>query len=239
MAKISTTKKVLLGVNVLVLLGLSGSTGYLFMKNRDLRDQANLTTEEKNKRLVEEINKVYDLPDETPVVAIVTDPDEFKKQYASFSDAQSGDYLLFFRKARLNVLYRQSEKKVVKTANVNVPISVEIVGSQAAVDAAEKKMADFGNQVSIKKTILDGIVSNFVFDVDGDQKAEAESIAKQLGYELGATLPSSITPGAETEIIVAVSGSAPAAATPTPTPSSESSTSPSSGEDTASSELQP
>lgn len=213
MAKISTVKKVLLGVNVLVLLGLSGATGYLFMQNQDLRDQANLTTEEKNKRLVEEINKVYDLPDETPVVAIVTDPDEFKKQYSAFSDAQSGDYLLFFRKARLNVLYRQAEKKVVKTANVNVPIAVEIVGSQEAVEAAEKKMADFGNQVTIKKTVLEGIVTDFVFDVDNDQKAEAESIAKQLGYEVGTTLPSSIAPSSETEVVIAVSGK-PTSATP-------------------------
>lgn len=222
MAKISTAKKILLGINIFVLLGLSGATGYLFMQNKDLRDQASLTTEEKNKRLVEEINKVYDLPDETPVVAIVTDPGEFKKQYTAFTDAQSGDYLLFFRKARLNVLYRQAEKKVVKTANVNVPITVEIVGSQAATDAAEKKMADFGNQVTIKKTVLDGIVSDFVFDVDADQKAETESIAKQLGYEVGAALPSTITPGTETEILIAVSGKSPAASSGTAPSQSQS-----------------
>lgn len=221
MAKISTAKKILLGINILVLLGLSGSTGYLFMKNRELKRDQNLSTEEKNKRLVEEINKVYDLPDETPVVAIVTDPNEFKKQYAAFSDAQSGDYLLFFRKARLNVLYRQSAKKVVKTANVNVPITVEIVGSQEAVDAAEKKMADFGNQVTVKKTVLEGVTSDFVYDVDADQKAETESVAKQLGYDVGTTLPPSITPGTETEILIAVSGKSasitPATDTPTKT----------------------
>lgn len=214
MAKINRTKKILLAVNILVLLGLIGSNGYLFMKNRELKRDQNLSTEEKNKRLVDEINKVYKLPDETPVVAIVTDPGEFKKQYTAFTDAQSGDYLLFFRKARLNVLYRQSEKKVVKTANVNVPITVEIVGSQTAVDAAEKKMADFGNQVTIKKTVVEGITSDFVYDVDTDQKAETDSIAKQLSYEVGTTLPSSITPGADTEILIATSGKAPSSSGP-------------------------
>ncbi|MCA9328449.1 hypothetical protein KC959_01650 [Candidatus Saccharibacteria bacterium] len=204
MARMSTGKKVLMAANVVALVGLAGSTGYLFMKNRTLNDQITLTTEEKNKRLVAEINEVFDLPDEEPVVAVVTDPEEFKKQYSAFDNANAGDYLLFFRKARLNVLYRQSEKRVVKTANVVVPIAVELVGSEDAIAAAEKKLAEFGNQISITKTVKDGITQSFVFDVDDDQKAEAESIAKQLGYEIGATLPSSISPVDQTEIVIAV-----------------------------------
>ena len=204
MARVSTTKRIIMIANIVLLLGLAGSTGYLFMKNRDLNDQITLTTEEKNKRLVEEINKVFDLPKEDPVVAIVTDPVEFKKQYVAFDNAESGDYLLFFRKARLNVLYRQSEKRVVKTANVVVPIAVELVGSETATAEIEAKLADFGNQITITKTIKEGITQSFVFDIDADQKAEAESIAKQLGLEIGATLPSSITLSETTEIVVFV-----------------------------------
>ncbi len=204
MARATTSKKTLMIINVLLLVGLSGTTGYLYLKNRDLNDQITLTTEEKNRRLVEEINKVFDLPEEEPVVAIVTDVEEFKKEYATFDNANTGDYLLFYRKARLNVLYRQSEKRVVKTANVVVPIAVELVGSEAAIADTEKKLAEFGNQITVTRTVKEGITQSFVFDIDDDQKAEAESIAKLLGIEGGATLPSSITPTAQTEIVIAV-----------------------------------
>jgi hypothetical protein len=216
MAKTSTGKKVLTVVLVLVIVGLAGSTAYLFMENRDLNDQITLTTEEKNTRLVEEINKVFDLPDEEPVVAVVTNPDEFKNEYASFDNAEQGDYLLFYRKARLNVLYRQSEKRVVKTANVVVPISIELVGSEDAIADAEKKLAEFGNQITITKKVTDGITQSFVFDVDEDQAEELASIAELLDLEPGSTLPSSITPTDQTEIVVVVAKPTPAPAPATP-----------------------
>ncbi len=216
MARMSTSRKVLLIANIVALVGLTGSTTYLFMDNRKLREDSGLSSEEKNKRLVEEINKVFDLPDEEPVVAIVTDPEEFKKQYTAFDNAETGDYLLFFRKARLNVLYREDEKRVVKTANVVVPITVEIVGSEAAVAAAGKKLEQFGNQITIVKTIKEGVTQSFVFDKDADQKDETDAIAKELAFETGATLPTSITPGAQTEIIVAVADDKAAAETQEP-----------------------
>lgn len=200
-------KKAVIILNIVVLLGLAGATGYLFMKNRDLNDQLTLTTEEKNKRLVDEINKVFDLPEEDPVVAIVTNPDEFKKEYAAFDNASSGDYLLFFRKARLNVLYRQSEKRVVKTANVTVPITVELVGAEDAIAAAEAKLSKFGNQITVTKKVDDTIKQSFVFDVDSDQVDQAKQLSEELGYDIGSTLPSTITPGEQTEIIIAVSNS--------------------------------
>lgn len=203
-SKNSKLKVVLMTLNVFALVGLSGLSFYFYNEKKDAEAVLGLTTEQKNDRLVEEINEVYDLPDEEPVVAIVTDPEQFKAEYPSFDDAQNGDYLLFFRKARLNVLYRQSDKKVIKTANVNVPISVEVVGSEAAIEAAQERLSEFGDQITITKTVLDGITQPFVFDVDEDQSAEAASIAEQIGVELGTTLPSSITPGNNTEIVIVV-----------------------------------
>jgi hypothetical protein len=208
MARASNGKKLLIVANILFILGLAGVSTYLFIQNRDLNDQLTLTTEEKNRRLVEEINKVFDLPEEEPVVAVVTNPEEFKAQYAAFDNAEEGDYLLFYRKARLNVLYRQDEKRVVKTANVVVPISIELVGSDDAITEAEKKLSEFGDQITITKKVTDGITQAFVFDVDNDQQAELNSIAELLDYEVGSTLPASIVPADQTEIIIAVTKTA-------------------------------
>lgn len=198
-------KKAVVILNVLVLIGLSLTTGYLFMKNRDLNEQLTLTYEEKNKRLVDEINKVFDLPNENPVVVVVNDVEEFKKTYTTFENAESGDYLLFFRKARLNVLYRQDEKRVVKTANITLPIAVELVGSEEDIKAAEEKLAKFGNQVAVTKTVNDSIKQSFVFDIDADQTDQTKQISAELGYDVGSTLPAGITTIAQTEIVIAVS----------------------------------
>lgn len=207
-------KRVVITINVVLLLGLSSFSAYLFFENRDLKNQSTLTTEEKNKQLVEEINKVYDLPEEDPVVAVVTDVEEFKKQYSVFDNAESGDYLLFYRKARLNVLYRQSEKKVIKTADVLVPITVEVIGSQESIDSAVDKLSEFGNQITVTKTVKPDITQSFVFDLDNDQESEAKSIADLLKLDIGSTVPSSITPGEQTEIIITVADEAPSTQTP-------------------------
>lgn len=218
MAKTSTGKKVSMIAVSLLVVGLTASTAYLFMENQDLNDQITLTTEEKNSRLVEEINKVFDLPEEEPVVAVVTSPEEFKAEYESFDNAEQGDYLLFYRKARLNVLYRQSEKRVVKTANVIVPISIELIGSESAMADAEKKLAEFGNQITVTKKVTDGVTQAFVFDVDNDQTEELSSIAELLGIEVGSTLPSSIEPSEQTEIVIVVTEATPAPAPATQQP---------------------
>ena len=209
MARRSTGKNILMAVNILALLLLGAATGYLFFENRDLNDQVNLTSTEKNRRLVDEINQVFDLPDEEPVVAVVTNVDDFKAEYGVFDNAEEGDYLLFFRKARLNVLYRQREKRVVKTADVNVPIAVELVGSQKAIEAVKKVLTQFGSQIEIEEKVTDGITQSFVFDIDGDQTEQAKSIAEQLDYDVGSTLPSTVTPADNTEIMIAVTETKP------------------------------
>ena len=116
-------------------------------------------------------------------------------------------------------MYRQDEKRVVKTANVVVPISIELVGSDDAIAEAEAKLADFGDQITIVKKVDDTVKQAFVFDVDSDQAAELESIAELLGYEVGSILPASIVPGDQTEIIIAVVvEQTPATSTPTQEP---------------------
>lgn len=195
-------KKVLLAVWIVLTLGLVGATGYLFMQNRDLDRQLTETTEEKNERLVKEINKVYDLPDETPVVAIVTNKDEFIAEYPVFENAESGDYLLFFRKARLNVLYRQDEKRVVKTAQVAVPISIEIFGSEKATAAAAKQLEDLQGSITVENVLKSGISQSLIYDVDQDQSSETSQLADILSIDTATTLPDTISPAESTEIVI-------------------------------------
>lgn len=220
MAKTRMSKRVLLVINLVALVGLSATTGLLFMKNRDLNSELNLPSSEREKRdndkVVSEVAKLMDLPDSEPTVIVINDPDEVKRSEGSleklvaslFDNIQKGDYVIFFIKDRSAIQYRPSDKKIIKTTAVSIPITVELIGSEAAMGEAEEKLKDFGNQITIVKTKTDGITQSFVFDVDQDQKEEAGSIAKQLGTEVGTTLPAGFTQGEQTEIVVAVSSSA-------------------------------
>ena len=213
------SRTALIVVNILVIVGLIGLSGFLYTENNDLQNQLTETTQEKNQRLVDEINTVFDLPDEEPVVAIVTDVELFKNDYPAFENARSGDNLLFFRKARLNVLYRQSEKKVIQTASVVVPISVEIIGDATVTSAAAQQLAQFGNQIAVVETPKSGVTQSFVFDIDADQGPETDSIAELLGIDIGSTLPATITPSAQTEIVIVLNNptTVPASEVPAPT----------------------
>ncbi len=214
MIRKNNTKRIIMVVNVLLIVGLAGYAGFLYFENRDLNDQLTQTAEQKRDRLIDEINDVFDLPDETPEVVIVTDPEQFKSEYTTFDNVQEGDHLLVFRKARLGVLYRQSEKRVVKTTTVVIPITVELVGSQETMDAVEERLLEFGSQITITKTVRDGVTQTFVFDVDEDQESEASSIAGQLDYEVSSTLPASIIPATQTEIVILIADTKPAETTP-------------------------
>jgi hypothetical protein len=202
----TSMKRTLMAINIVALLGLAGFSTYLFMENRDLSDQVNLTNQEKNERLIAEVNEVYDLPDEDPVVGVVRDVDEFKTEFTAFAndDVQVDDRLLFFRKNRLNVLYRPSDKRVVKTYNVTVPIAVEIVGTNEALDQNIGKLDAFGNSVTVTRKTDNNITQAFVFDVDNDQTADTARIAEELGLEVGTTLPNGVTPDSTTEVMIFV-----------------------------------
>ncbi len=209
------SKRILMIVNVVVLLALAGSTGYLFFRNGDLNKELSLSVDERtakqNQALVDKVSKLIDLPKEEPTIILVNDSDKAKEQNPGlsqiFEDLQKDDYILVYRKARQAINYRPSTNKIVKSSTITLPVSVELVGSQADIDAVATKLADFGTQISIIKTVKDGVTQSFIYDVENDQTDQTASIAKQIGYEVGTTLPSSISPTAQTEIVISVSSS--------------------------------
>lgn len=200
-------KKILLILWALLTVGLIAWSGYLFMQNRDLNRQINETNEEKNQRLVDEINKVYTLPNnEDPTIVYVSNPEVAFEENPGlkdiFSDLQKGDYILLYKKNRVAIQYRQSENKVIKTSAINLPVAIELVGSEAAVSAAEEQLGELGSSVSVQKTIKTGISQSGIYDVDQDQSEETKQLADRLSLTELTTLPDTISPGSSTEIVI-------------------------------------
>ncbi len=78
---------------------------------------ANLQTSDP-KVVVAVVNKLYKLPaDETPTVARIKDTQKLPSQ-SFYKDAKTGDYLLVYSGAKLAVLYRPSEGRLITVAPI-------------------------------------------------------------------------------------------------------------------------
>lgn len=199
--------------NVVVILALAGTSTYFYMQNRDLNSQLALTDQDRvaqqNEELLADVGKLYDLPEEEPTIFLVNDPVKTQEDNPGikdlFSDLKKDDYLLVYKTERLGIQYRPSEKKIIKTATLTIPISVELFGSEQAMEDISKVLEEkYSTQVSIKKTILEGVTKGFVFDTTTKLGGELENISKETGLEKGINLPDTIKPDSQTEIVIVV-----------------------------------
>lgn len=99
--------------------------GVLFVQNQNLRDKKNTSASQKseeatNEEIIRKVSAIFNAPYETPSVAKVADKDKLKGQ-AFFDNAQQGDYLLIYPKAKTALIYRPSTDKVINIG----PIATE------------------------------------------------------------------------------------------------------------------
>lgn len=82
--------------------------------------------------IVEKVGKLIVLPaDEVPQVAVIQDVDALKKSQDFFVDAQNGDKILVYVKARKAIIYREDTNKV-----VNIALNI---GTDAQTDSTTAK----------------------------------------------------------------------------------------------------
>lgn len=71
-------------------------------------------------RILKEVASQYKVPNEKPSFAQVKDAEQLAAQQPFFKDTQNGDYLVMYPKAKLTILYRPSEKKIINTGPIEV-----------------------------------------------------------------------------------------------------------------------
>lgn len=86
--------------------------------------------------VVNEVKKIMLLPDETPVLATVSDLEKVKGQ-EFFAKAQLGDKVLIFMNAKKAILYRPSDKLIVEVGRVNnLQPNGQVAGDNITVSGA-------------------------------------------------------------------------------------------------------
>lgn len=112
--------RVLIIVGAVLLLGLAGTATYLYWQLHTLQNDPTAASKQTTDRLKGEVGKLYDIPkDEEPTIAQVQDKNKLKDQ-AFFNKAEKNDYILIFTKAKLAILYRESQNKLINVGPITI-----------------------------------------------------------------------------------------------------------------------
>lgn len=102
----------------LVIVTLAGLSGFLYWQNNKLKNEPQANSETTAKRIIHKVKELYALPNnEQPTVAVIKDVNQLKGQ-PFFNGAKNGDAVLVFTKAKMAILYREDENKIIKTGPV-------------------------------------------------------------------------------------------------------------------------
>jgi len=102
----------------LVIVTLAGLSGFLYLQNKNLKSNPSTNTQATADRLIQKVGKLYALPKEDPTVAAIKDINQLKGQ-AFFKGAQNGDSILVFPKAKIALLYREKENRIINIGPVS------------------------------------------------------------------------------------------------------------------------
>jgi LytR cell envelope-related transcriptional attenuator len=210
-------KNVIIGCIILTALVIFGICLYYFMLYRhaqSLLKNPLLASEMQQEKIVANVEKLTQVPTgEQPTIAKISDITKLNKQ-PFFQNAQNGDFVLIYTKAKEAILYDPVSNKVLRvgpilvpspTAGIpqaalgaqtsNLPVSVAIYNGTSIAGLAKKtegKLTKTIKQVTVvteKNAIKQDYPQTVVVDLKGNNAAAASQIASVLHGTVG-SLPS-------------------------------------------------
>jgi len=104
------------GLSVLVLAIVAA---FLFKEYQDIKKTPETVAKATSQRIIEKVSNLYLLPgNEDPTVAKIEDKSKLGGQ-DFFKAAENGDYLLVYTNAKVALLYRETDNKLVNVGPVN------------------------------------------------------------------------------------------------------------------------
>ncbi len=211
----------------LVVIAAAATTYYLYNRYQEtqkLLQNPAVAAQKEVKDLIEKVGKLIELPtNETPQLATVSDFNKLKDQ-PFFKNAQNGDKVLIYTKAKKAILYRPSTNKIIEVAPVNLgqsqpqsqtqtptkaPVNVVIYNGTTTVGLGgqiEKQITAKIQNVSVSD-VSNAKKSNYkkttVLDLTGNSKDTVQQIATLLQADVISQLPAGETkPNADILVIV-------------------------------------
>lgn len=124
-------KELIITAAVVVGVLIVGGGGYFYYQAQQTNLNPQDATEEQNRKTIEEIGKIMDLPQgEQPTVATVTDINALSNQ-PFFAKAKNGDRVLIYPTAGKAILYDPGAKRIINVS----PISIGTQSAQVTGEA--------------------------------------------------------------------------------------------------------
>ncbi|MDR1196982.1 MAG: hypothetical protein LBL08_01780 [Candidatus Nomurabacteria bacterium] len=116
--KRSKLRVILVVLAATVIVALAATVVILWQQNATLRntDQA---VAEQAQQLKDKVGLLMEIPDETPVIATVSDVEKLREQ-PFFQKAEDGDKVLIFSAEKKAVIYRESTNKIINSGPIAV-----------------------------------------------------------------------------------------------------------------------
>jgi hypothetical protein len=138
------TIKILFGIVFLAILAIAIYSSYMLYRVKD-PDFQKKQSDEKTQKIISQVGKLYDLPQETPQVATVADVDALKKTQPFFEKAVNGDQILIYTNQA--IIYRPSTNKIMNVGTVNrtdektvpKPVVSDILDTDTRANAKDEK----------------------------------------------------------------------------------------------------
>jgi hypothetical protein len=180
----------------IVVLALVFTTGYFYVQYQKIKKNPEIVSKQETDALVKQVGKLIDIPkDETPTVATVEDKDKLKDQ-PFFANAENGDKILIYTKAKKAIIFRQKENRLInvgpiaidQTASNTTPVAIVNAGGDS--DKVEKTI---NNNLSDSFSVISksdaksnkNVDSTVVVDLSGNSGDAANKLAQAIGGTVG------------------------------------------------------
>lgn len=121
------------GLTVLV---FAITAAFFFKQYQEVKNNPDVAAKATSQRIVERVGGLFFLPSEEPTVAQIEDKSKLETQ-SFFDGAENGDYLLVFADAKLALIYREKDDKLVNVGPVNTEQSQQAPAEGVAGEQAQ------------------------------------------------------------------------------------------------------
>jgi len=206
----------------IIFLAVIAGGYYYYQSYQKLIKNPDIITKQEGTWLVEKISKLMSLPTgEEPSTATVLDKEKLKDQ-PFFANAENGDKILIYAKAKKAILYRPSTDKIIEV----MPIALDAdKNAEAGATTETIKIALLNGtdtdgltntaEINIKNKITNIEITSkekakksdykatVVVDINGTKAEQAKAIADAVGGTVGALPAGEAKPDADILVIVA------------------------------------
>lgn len=200
------SKTVLLIIAVVLFIGAASTAGYFYYQyqtSQQKLNNPNKVAQEETQALIDKMSKIIDLPkadikNGEPTLATVLDKSKLKDQ-PFFTNAENGDKVLIYTKAKKAFLYRPSTGKVINVAPVNIGAGQEVklamrngtttsdLGTKVGQTVKDKFPS--ATITSTENASRNNYTKTIVIDLTGQNNDAAATLAQSINAEVG-QLPS-------------------------------------------------